>query len=60
MKNKLIDFFNYSSSERKGSIALILLLLIVLSGYWFIDFYVNSSDREFESLSEEIKSLTKD
>ena len=59
MKNKLIDFFNYSSSERKGSIALILLLLIVLSGYWFIDFYVNSSVREFESLSEEIKSLTK-
>ncbi len=30
-----------------------------MSGYWFIDFYVNSSVREFESLSEEIKSLTK-
>lgn len=59
MKNKLKDFFNYSSSERKGSIALILLLLIVLSGYWFIDFFVHSSDREFESLSEQIKSLTK-
>ncbi len=59
MKNKLKDFFNYSSSERKGSIALILLLLLVLSGYWFIDFFVNSSDREFENLSEEIKSLAK-
>ena len=59
MKNKLKDFFNYSSSERKGSIALILLLLIVLSSYWFIDFFVHSSDREFESLSEQIKSLTK-
>ena len=59
MKNKLKDFFNYSSSERKGSIALVLLLLIFFSGYWFIDFFVNSSDREIESLSEEIKSLTK-
>ena len=59
MKSKLKDFFNYSSSERKGSIALILLLLLVLSGYWFIDFFVNSSDSEFENLSEEIKSLAK-
>ena len=59
MKNKLKDFFNYSSSERKGAIALVLLLLIFFSGYWFIDFFVHSSDREIESLSEEIKSLTK-
>ena len=34
-------------------------MLLVLSGYWFIDFFVNSSDREFENLSEEIKSLAK-
>ena len=59
MKNKLKDFFNYSSSERKGAMALVLLLLIFFSGYWFIDFFVHSSDREIESLSEEIKSLTK-
>ena len=59
MKNKLKDFFNYSSSERKGAMALVLLLLIFFSGYWFIDFFVHSSDREIESLSAEIKSLTK-
>jgi competence ComEA-like helix-hairpin-helix protein len=59
MKNKLKDFFNYSSSERKGSIALIGLLLLVLSGYWMIDVFNSSSDVEYVNLSEEIKSLTK-
>ena len=58
MKNKLKDFFNYSSSERKGSIALIGLLLLVLSGYWMIDVFNSSSEIEYGNLSEEIKSLT--
>ena len=59
MKNKLKDFFNYSSSERKGSIVLVVLLLIVFSGYWFVDLFINSSEKEFNNLSEEIGLLTK-
>jgi len=59
MKNKLKDFFNYSSSERKGSIALILLLSLALSGYWLIDVFKSSSKVDYVNLSEEIKSLTK-
>jgi len=59
MKNKLKDFFNYSSSERKGSIALIVLLILVLSGYWLIDVFKISSKVDYVNLSEEIKSLTK-
>ena len=59
MKNKLKDFFNYSSSERKGSIALIVLLALASSGYWLIDVFKSSSKVEYVNLSEEIKSLTK-
>ena len=59
MKNKLKDFFNYSSSERKGSIALIVLLALALYGYWLIDVFKSSSKVEYVNLSEEIKSLTK-
>jgi competence ComEA-like helix-hairpin-helix protein len=58
MKNKLKDFFNYSSSERKGSIALIVLLILVLSGYWLIDVFKSSSAVGCDNLSEEIKLLT--
>ena len=58
MKNKLKDFFNYSSSERKGSIALIVLLILVLSGYWLIDVFKSSSAVGYDNLSEEIKLLT--
>ena len=58
MKNKLKDFFNYSSSERKGSIALIVLLLLVLCGYRVIETLKSSSDVEYDNLSEEINSLT--
>ena len=59
MKNKLKDFFNYSSSERNGSIALIGLLLLVLSGYWLIDVFKSPSEVDYDNLSEEIKSLIK-
>jgi len=59
MKNKLKNFFNYSSSERKGSIALVVILLIALSGYWIINLIKESSDEKFDSLSNEIESLTK-
>jgi len=58
MKNKLKDFFNYSSSERKGSIALVALLLIALSGYWLVDVIQSSSEVGYDNLSEEINSLT--
>ena len=58
MKNKLKDFFNYSSSERKGSIALIVLLILVFSGYWLIDVFKSSSAVGYDNLSEEIKLLT--
>ena len=58
MKNNFKDFFNYSSSERKGSITLIILLFLVLSGYWVIDVLKASSDIEYDNLSEEINSLT--
>ena len=58
MKNNFKDFFNYSSSERKGSIALIVLLFLVISGYWVIDILKSSSEIEYDNLSEEINSLT--
>ena len=58
MKNNFKDFFNYSSSERKGSIALIVLLFLLLSGYWIIDILKASSEVEYDNLSKEINSLT--
>ena len=58
MKNNFSDFFHYSSSERKGSIALIILLFLVLSGYWVIDILKASSEVQYDNLSEKINSLT--
>ena len=59
MRNRVKEFFGYSSSERKGSITLIILLLLALSGYWMIYVFSSSSVVEYVNLSEEIKSLTK-
>jgi len=59
MKNKVKEFFNYSSSERKGSIALIILLLVILSAYWLVDTFQGASEDNYGNLSEEITALTK-
>lgn len=60
MKNKLKDFFNYSSSERKGSIALIILLLLAIASYWVVDLTSEDSGIKYDDLSDEITSLTQD
>ena len=60
MKNKVKDFFNYSSSERKGSIVLIILLMLVISAYWVVGSFTGSSSIEFTDLSDEINLLNQD
>ena len=57
MKNRIKDYFNYTSSERKGAIALIIIILIVFSGYWIISLFEQPSSIEVKNFSDEISNF---
>lgn len=57
MSNRLKDYFNYSSSERKGVVVLLIILFLALSGYWWKDLFVSPSSPDLKNLKEDIQAL---
>ena len=54
---KLRDYFSYTASEKKGFLFLLVLLIVTLSSYWIIPFFISDSATDFSEIKKEIEAF---